>query len=266
MTVRRQRGFAVLLVMSMAALLALLGTKLTAAGRTEAQIARNLRDAAEAEAAADGAIAEALFHLQATGPQGWGVDGRVHRFQVGAAAVEVRLESETGRLNPNTAPVAVLASLLRQIGLAPDAAGKLAGAIFDWHTQGSLSVAGGTKEAAYRAAGRTNGPTGRPFETVGELELVLGMTPQILARLRPLLSVYNEAGVDARFASPELRTALSAAGLGFDTPDPTNTVLAATAIALLPSGARATRRAVIQPRRSGDGTPFRILTWENPDL
>jgi len=59
----RQRGFALLIVLWSMALLALIGTRITAAGHVEAQLATNLRANAIAEAAADGAVFEALFHF-----------------------------------------------------------------------------------------------------------------------------------------------------------------------------------------------------------
>ena len=52
----RQRGFALLIVLWAVVFLAFLVTQLTAAGRLETHIASNLRVAAVAEAAADGAL------------------------------------------------------------------------------------------------------------------------------------------------------------------------------------------------------------------
>ena len=63
----RDRGFALLIVLWTVALLALLATWITAAGRTEAQLAGNLRDAATADLVADGTAHEAVFYLPATG-------------------------------------------------------------------------------------------------------------------------------------------------------------------------------------------------------
>ena len=55
-----------------------------------------------------------------------------------------------------------------------------------------LSRAGGPKLAQYQAAGLPYGPANRPFDSLDELGLVLGMTPTLLARMRPFLSVYQE--------------------------------------------------------------------------
>lgn len=246
MTQRRQRGFALLIVLATAALLALIGTRITATGRAEAQLARNLRDAAMAEAAAEGGIAEAMFYLQAPAAQAWSPDGRPHRFAIGEASVEVRLESETGKLNPNTAPVAVLVAVLHRVGVPEPLASGLASAIFDGHAPGRQGI-------------------GREYESLGDLAHVAGMTPEILAALRPVLSIYNDTGIDARYAVPALRAALAEAALGFDPPDVARAAVAITATATLANGARATRRSIIRPRSAGEGAPFRILAWENPN-
>ena len=57
----RQRGFALLIVLWTLALLALLGTQLLATSRQHVQLAHNLLDAAALEAAANGAVQQAIF-------------------------------------------------------------------------------------------------------------------------------------------------------------------------------------------------------------
>lgn len=63
----RERGFALLIVLWSMALLALMITTVLANGRTAITLAGNVRDAAAADARADGAINEALFHALANG-------------------------------------------------------------------------------------------------------------------------------------------------------------------------------------------------------
>ena len=57
----RQRGFALLIVLWTVAFLALLGTQIVAAGRSDTQLADNLRQEAVLEAAAVGAIQDVTF-------------------------------------------------------------------------------------------------------------------------------------------------------------------------------------------------------------
>src|ERR1700752_666316 len=113
---RRQRGFALLIVLWTLVLLTLLGTQILARGHGEAQLAGNLRGAAAAEAAADGAIEEAIFHLLDGSSRRWLADGAVHLIRFPSATVEVRIEDEAGKVNPNLASPALLRALLGRLG------------------------------------------------------------------------------------------------------------------------------------------------------
>src|SRR6202158_1822952 len=109
----RDRGFALIIVLWAFVLIALIVSHLTTAGRTELRIARNLAANAAAQAAADGAIHQAIFNL--LDPQQddrWPLDGRTHEFQVANSRVTVRLDDEAARINPNTAPPALVEALL----------------------------------------------------------------------------------------------------------------------------------------------------------
>ena len=108
-----ERGFALLVVFWMLAPLSLVVTGLIASGRGEVKLVENLRSAAIAEAAADGAAYEALFHL-VSGQ--WSPGPGVHRLQIGDFAVVVRIDDESGKVNPNDAPRDLMIALLRNVG------------------------------------------------------------------------------------------------------------------------------------------------------
>lgn len=260
----RQRGFALLLVLWSLALLALLGTHVTATGRGEALLAANLRAAAAAEAAADGALHQAVFHLLDPSPRRWWPDGIPREIALpGGARAVVRVESEQGKINPNLATPRLLEALLLQLGAEPRMASGLAAAILDWRTAGLRPRPGGAKEPQYRAAGRDYAPPGRPFESLEELGLVLGMTPALLARLSPFLSIYQSGEPDPRFADPVVLQAMRAAVEEEDLQADTEATPAVTitATALLPGGARFTRQAQVRLGPGGRGRSWQILTW-----
>lgn len=264
----RERGFALLIVLWTLGLLALLGSQLTAAGRVETRLAANLRANAVVEAAADGAVHEAVLRLL----QGaWRPDGARHALRVGSVAVEVRVEDEAGKVNPNFVLLPVLQALLRNVGLDPTRAASLAAAIVDWRTRTQMPLPGGAKTPQYRAAGLSYGPAGRPFADLDELGLVLGMTPDLLARLKPRLSVYNESDVRQAAADDVTDQALAEArlsrgpgdGLSFQTQ---NVVATVRASAVGPGGGRFTRQAVVRIKAEPgpEEMPYQILTWETP--
>ncbi len=258
---RRERGFALLVVLWSLPLLTLIGTQLSAAGRFETRLAANLRSAARAESVADGAVRDAIFRLSSGA---WAADGRVREVRVGGALAEVRIEDHAGRINPNSSSTALMAALLRQVGAEP---GKLVGAIEQWRMESEDLPA---IAARYRAAGLAYAPTGKPFRSVAEMGLVLGMTPRVLAALSPHVSVFNELEPDPRLADPVVIAALRASGTVTDLArigDPRTRVLVAAieALAVDPGGGRFVRRAVVRIA-AVDGSnpkPWRVLTWES---
>ena len=256
-----QRGFALLIVLWAMALLALVGTRITSAGRTEVQIAGNLRDAAEAEAAADGALHQAIFNLLERPPRRWMADGLVRRLALPGGVADVRIDDPRGRLNPNSAPPALMAALILEVGGNPAQAASIAAAVFDWRTSGIVASPGGAKLREYQQAGRSQGPPERPFGDLDELGAVLGMTPGLLAALRPHLSLVNFATIEPARATPALLRALQRAGIGQPAMDETGTVVEITARAVTSRGAGFTRQAAILLRPGPEGRPYRVLSW-----
>ncbi|HMM26614.1 MAG TPA: type II secretion system protein GspK, partial [Pseudoxanthomonas mexicana] len=68
---------------------------------------------------------------------------------------------------------------------------------------------GGAEDGDYAAAGRPYGAKDAPFETIAELEQVLGMTPDLYARLEPFLTLYSGRGQpDATYAQGPVLVAM----------------------------------------------------------
>ena len=254
-----ERGFALLIVLWSLVLLAFLGSQMAAAGRGETQLSANLRNGAVAEAAAEGAVHEALFHLLDSSNRHWRADGLLREIRFPNALVQLRIRSEAGKVNPNTASPELLQALLHAVGADQRSAASIAAAITEWRFPDAQSRA-----SQYRAMGHGYGPPGAPFETIGELGLVLGMTPELLARLSPHLSLYHDGEADPAAADPVVLQAMRA--LGSVPPSAgvaDEIVLAITAAAEGVNGTRFVRRAVVRLGGPDRGRPYRILTWES---
>ncbi len=262
----RERGFALLIVLWTVVLLALLVTQLTASGRAEAQLAFNLRAAAVAEAAADGALSEGVFHALDSSDRHWRADGVTHVLRLPSATAEVRIDNEAGKVNINSAAPELLAALLRAVGVDTGTSTTLAAAMVDWRFV-DAQHGGAAKAVAYRNAGRDYGPPSAPFRSLQELGLVIGMTPELLARLSPHITVYHDGEPDYFAADPLVRQALRTA-TGADPAtrssggNPEETVVAITARAVVNGGGGFVRRAVVKlgVEKEG-GSLFQILTW-----
>jgi general secretion pathway protein K len=263
---RHERGFALLIVMWTIGFLALLIAGLTVSTDGQVRAANSLRDSAIAEAAADGAVHQAIFQLRAGS---WGADRVVHRVTIGAATVDVAIEDQSDRINPNYSSTALMAALLDSFGLDPAYAMQLARRIFDWRTATVVSLEGGPKTDLYRQAGLPYGPADAPFTSVEELALVPGITEDIMRRLRPLLSVWQQgdplAGADAvvgRSAVEDAALIAHASVLsGLNSPYEVVRISASASVA---GGTRFVRSAVVRLplKPSADRAAWQILDWE----
>lgn len=249
----RDEGFALLIVLWTMVLLALLVTGITGTGRTEAQLASNLRVNAQLQATADGAMYDTIFHALTSG---------VTVGETVRGSTRIRIEDDAGKVNPNTASRPLLQALLRHVGVADGVDGSLAAAIADWRDNNSSPTPDGAKASQYIAAGKAYGPPQEPFQSVAELANVLGMTPDLLSRLTPHLSIYNTGEPQLAFADPVVVAALRdiAGDQGAAAPSAAGTrTVAITAMVGGPNAARFVRRADV---RIGPG--YSILTWTAP--
>jgi general secretion pathway protein K len=243
---------------------------MTASGRTEIRIAGNLVANSASQAAADGAIFEAIFNL--SDPQlerRWPVDGTPRQVAVGSSWVTLRIEDEASWINPSTASPVLLEALLRVTGSDPDTARRIAISVSEWVGSAAAPRPQEALVAEYRAAGLDYGPPGAPFETLGELSRVLGMTPAVLMAIRPHLTLFgapepNPATTDPVVAAvlamtsttgqPVIQQGLAA--------QPDALTVRITALAAGPGNARVTRTAVV---RTGATLPqgYTVLAWGN---
>lgn len=264
----RERGFALLIVLWSMALLSLIGTRITAAGHAETRLATNLRSSAVAEAAADGAVFEAMYHFMDASSNHWAADGRLRRIRMPQAVADVTIADEGRKISMNNSPLPLLQGLLRAIGVDQRNAAVLTARIADWRSPTQVPLRLGAKEPQYRAAHRDWGPPDAPFRSFDELGLVLGMTPELLARLRPYLSPYVESSPKTEGADPVVAAAMADAAangappLTFDEP----ATLTITANAVTAAGGRFVRRAVLRMNSDLASNPtqpqFVVLDWE----
>ncbi len=263
--INRQRGFALLIVLWTVGFLALLGTQIVTAGRSDTQLAGNLRQEAVLAAAADGAVANVVFKMQAARDPSFQADGVVRELRIGQTSVLVRVENESDRINLNTASGILLRALITELGGAPALANRLSAAILDWRTSGTNPRPGGAKTPEYQAAGRPYGPPGTPFQSVRELADVLGMTPGLFARMEPHLTVVTNGDPDLSSRDPVVARALTdAAGVADDTGAAQQTadeLMRISVTALGPGSTRYSRVAVASADFQSASPQVRIL-WQ----
>ena len=255
MVSRRDTGFALLIVLWSLVLISLLIAQLTASGRLELQRVANSRDRITRQTAVDGAIDEAAFHLLDLSPNRWIANGIPHPITVAGFPVTIRVTNEADQINPNSAPAELLAALLHQLGLRGQDATRLATEIVRWRME-----PGPANESAplYRQRGYL--PPGTAFQTLDELALVAGMTPDLLARLRPHLQLFRPLPPLAATSDPVVAAAL--AEWSGQPPTTSGSALDASTVAITATSPGASRRAVVQLDPNGPAAPFQILAWQ----
>lgn len=236
--------------------------------RIETRIARNLLDSASAEALADAGVERAkLGLLDPDDETAWRADGTLYEFSLGEGRIQVRLQSEAGKVDLNRAPDEILLALFEVAGLSAADAVRFVDAVADFRDPDREQRPSGAEDPDYAAAGFAHGAKDAPFGTIDELQQVLGMTRELYDRLAPNVTVYSGRRIDPTVAPPmvlqvvrqldQLPEANSDEDVGTPSRLRTVTVFVKATTA---GGAVFNRTAVIQ--RSEDAVvPFQVLEW-----
>lgn len=187
-----ERGIVLVLVLWLTILVGIIAASFVLAARTEGLQARHTLDSARARYAAEAGLHRAAFELRNPDPNTrWVGDGRDYHTELDGATITIRIYDETGKIDLNAADELTLRKLFESLGRSEREAQSLTGAILDWRDPDDLKQAYGAERDDYRAAERRYGPRNRPFETVAELQQVLGMDYELFLEVEPLVTIYS---------------------------------------------------------------------------
>jgi len=266
---KSQQGIALLAVLWILILLSFVAAVLILDTHSSARIARNMAESASARMAADAGIQRAILDIQAAvrtpgdaGPLR--ADGTVYTWRFAGCTVRLSIQDQLGKVNLNQAPAELLAALIMSTGVVPEKAQALADAIADFRDPDNLRRPHGAEQAEYEEAGQKWGPANAPFQTVEELQQVLGMTPELYQRLAPDLTTYTLGmAVNPSAAGERLSGILRAAGFRYFGPQAAR-VYSIRAEATSSRGSAFVREAVVQFPPEGDNPA--IVLWQQSAL
>lgn len=268
-----RRGFALILAIWALAAVALVTTTLATGVRRETTLTRNALDGATARHLADAAVHLVAAAMSDPGSAGSiRIDGAPMRMAIEGTSVEVSVLDEGGKIDLNEAPADLLRGLLLGVGAERRAAEAVAAGIVAWRDE-RLALARSSPIGAAR------------FESLAQLSRIAGITPTLLLRLEPYLTVESRQpaidpwvapvpvlaavpGLDARAAEALTRDRPAAfygkdAGRLAVAGNPLFSPSFGTAFGIEATveiaGLRFTRRAVVAPGRHG-GAP-QWLSW-----
>lgn len=267
---RAMRGAALPLVLWLITLLVAMVGSFALSARTEMLQGRILADGSQAKEIARAGLEYAMQRVASPIPQSrWVGDGRPYRWSFADAAVEIRIVDESGKVDINQANVTLLAALLREVGVDSPVALELAGAMVDWRDSDALlQVSGGAEDPAYRAMGLPYGAKDASFQSLGELHQVAGMTPDVVARLMPYVTLASGLSQpDAQFAPAPVLAAMGldampagrkAAPAGAGGGSGTYSIESSVTMA---NGREAVLRATVRNGGSPDGSAYIVIGW-----
>lgn len=162
-----------------------------------------------AEAGVERGIAEFYYRLShpVTGEneedeetKAWNIDGTPHTVKVGTGGYDVGITIESGKVDINRTPEVILRSLLEMLGYEPEVVDTIADSIMDWKDADDFYRLQGAESDYYMSLPDPYEARNAKFETVEELMLVKGVTPEILygeegkKGLIDFLTVYSTTG------------------------------------------------------------------------
>jgi general secretion pathway protein K len=226
---RDERGIALLLALLVLAILVALILEFDAEARREYRDAAAFRDTFKASVLARAAVQAARSVLQQdflrdkqTGQQ---FDGPtdlwafpIKNYAIGDGLLNAQIEDERGKLNlndlaaggdPNARKAKVLRvkRLFELVQINPD----LVDAIVDWVDPNEVPEPAGVETLYYQSLRPAYRAANAPLQTLLELRLIKGMTPEIIDRLSKFVTVYppdGESKVNLNTADPIVIQAL----------------------------------------------------------
>jgi len=119
----------------------------------------------------------------------------------GGAVVRYGLLDEERKININTAPRDILLAL-------PDATEELVDSIMDWLDKDSATSRQGAENDYYSDLEPSYPCKDGPIDALEELLMIRGMTPDIMKKWKPLLTVYGDGRININTTSPDVLKAV----------------------------------------------------------
>ncbi|MEN8260488.1 MAG: hypothetical protein ABFS02_07865 [Pseudomonadota bacterium] len=209
-----QSGVALIMVLWVLVIMTVMAASFSLSMRREGDLVRNIKGEVEAAALADAGVYNAMLMLMLPihSEMRWRADGSINEFNLADAIIRVQIYDEVGKIDLNVANQDLLLGALVNSGLTEAEAAQLIDAILDWRDEDNLVRPNGAEEEQYKDSGYAYGPRNKPFQTLEELLLVKGITPELYRRLEHLLTVHSkQPGINARRASREVLLAVPGA-------------------------------------------------------
>jgi general secretion pathway protein K len=209
-SIYRQSGIALVIVLWMLSLLIILAMGYSRMVRIETSLTANLIHTSQARSLAEAGIWQSVSELlKPKIEQQWKTDGTTYSFEFEQGVVTINIVNETGKIDLNTAHSELLHGLINSIELPEENDLTLLQSILDWRDKDNLVRNYGAEDEDYRQRDYHYGAKDGPFNSLSELQLVMGMTTAIYNQLKPALTIYShQSGINPDSAPKEALLAI----------------------------------------------------------
>jgi general secretion pathway protein K len=226
---RDSRGVALVMVLWIITILSVVVMEFSFSMRTEVNITRNYQEQLRLYAAAEGslqrAVAEVILkqdprfqQLRRNVKEGeglaeyreWVTDGREYAVAFEGVEGAVRVMGETGKVNINRVSDGMLRKIMTNLGLQAEERDAVVDSILDWRDPDDFIRVNGAENEYYQSLKEPYDCKNGDFDSVEELMLVRGVTPELFFGKR----VKDREGEDVKEEPVGLKDIFSLYALG----------------------------------------------------
>jgi general secretion pathway protein K len=219
----KNAGVALLITLLVLVLIVILAMEIFRVGARAAQTGAHGRDSVRGSLLAEAGLAAARIALRESAKdykydtldQVW--SRPVPPIELGEGTILVTVEDEDRKINlnrlvlpngnaPDEQRLAVFRKLLANLDIDP----SIADAVVDWIDNDDTPRVGGAESSYYLSLPYPYRAKNDLFDTLDELRLVRGMTPERFEKVRPFATIYSSGKVNINTAPREVLMALSA--------------------------------------------------------
>ena len=281
------KGFALIVVLWVLTLLAIMASSFALTIQRETAIISGVKEKAEASALAEAGINYAILMLFSSDEDlQWQAFNSLYEVNYTGKRVRIQISDESGLIDINGADKEQLQALFDSINIGEADSDSLSDAILDWRDANDEQLLNGAEKDQYADAGLKYEPRNKPFASVEELQMVLGMNPDIYQQLQGMISIYSHASkvnpatasravlltlpdVDEEMVDQYLQQRIENERNGEDITAPEwyrgsargSGVYQIVAEVMIDKGVTQQTMAVIKKAQSGHGLPFQTLKW-----
>ncbi len=193
-TVTSEKGIALLMLLWVLTILMVLVLSFSFMTRTETHATLSFKEGAEKKFLAEAGIERGIMELfyrnvnknQAIvieGHEVWKIDGTSYKSQMADGEYSVRITDESGKIDINAVTDAssdILRNLLKNLGGQEEEVNTIVDSLLDWKDADDLHHLSGAESDYYMSLPNPYKAKDANFDTVEELLLVKGTTPEIL--------------------------------------------------------------------------------------